>query len=152
MKPCLRSLGLRVAVVFATTAALFGVSTQAAVPPLPISLLASFDEALTIVGQAAEQRIAALEQQPVAPARLPTLADLLARFEREVNAASDAAHDAVTAALTVDLPSHRRATVLSLIDRQLSDARGALACTSDPELRAEYEQTCAWLREIRFLI
>lgn len=155
MKPRVRSLGLRAATLFAIATALFGVSAASAAPPLPISLLASFDEALALVSEAAEQRIADLEQQqqqPADPARAPTVADLLASFEREVEAASGAAHDALTVALLADRSSHQRAAVLSIIDRQLSETRGALACTIDPEVRAEYEQTCAWLREIRFLI
>ena len=152
MKPRLRSLGLRAAVLSAITAALFGLSTAAPAAPLPISLLASFDEALALVSEAAEQRVAELEQRPVEPAPSSTVADLLARFEREVGAACDAAHDAMVAALAVDRSSSHRAVVLSLIDRQLAEARGAVAGTTDPEVRAEYEQTCAWLREIRFLI
>jgi hypothetical protein len=178
MKPRLRRLGLRAAVLSAISAALFGVSTASAAAPLPLSLLASFDEAIALVSDAAEQRVAELEQRPVEPARSPTVADLLARFERQVGAACDAAHDAVVAALAADRrspiaeggdpdgfaggagvrarginrSSNQRATVLSLIDRQLIEARGALAGTTDPDVRAEYEQTCAWLREIRFLI
>jgi len=155
MKSRLRSLGLRVAALFAITTAmfgLFGMSTAAPVAPLPISLLASFGEAFARASEALEQRIAALEQQPADRARSPTVASLLARLERQVGAAAAAAHEAFTGALAIDLGSNQRATVRSLIDGQLSEARGALACTSDPEVRAEYELTCAWLREIRSLI
>jgi hypothetical protein len=152
MKPRLRSLGLRVAALFAVTAALFGVSTAAPVAPRPISLLGSFDEAFARAREAVEQRIAALEQPPADRARSPTVASLLARFERQVGATSGAAHEAFTGALAIDLSANQRAAVLSLIGAQLSEARGALACTTDPEVHAEYELTCAWLREIRSLI
>lgn len=81
----------RAAFVFAVVAALFGVQLASPpVPPLPIALLASFDEALALVSDAAEQRIAELEQRSDAPRRSPCVADLLARIDRDVTAACDA--------------------------------------------------------------
>src|SRR5438445_10278768 len=77
---------LRAGVVIAVVAALFGAAGQKP-EPLPIALVASFDEAISLATAAAEAHIARLERQPVPPER--DLDTLLARFEANV-AAQDA--------------------------------------------------------------
>ena len=144
---------LRAAFVFAVVAALFGARSASPVSPLPIALLASFDEAFALVSDAAEQRIAELEQRPEAPRRSPCVADLLARIDRDVTAACDEARAALDRAIeTVELSPARRAAVLASIDRQLAEARRARAGTTDPAVRLEYHVTCRHLRAIRALV
>lgn len=149
----LSSRRLRAAFVFAIVAALFGVQLASPVPPLPIALLASFDEALALVSDAAEQRIAELEQRSDAPRRSPRVADLLARIDRDVTAACDDARAALDRAIeTVELSPARRAAVLASIDRQLVEAHRARTGTTDPAVRLEYDMTCRHLRALRALV
>ena len=125
------------------------------VPPLPIALLASFDEAFALVSDAAEQRIAELEQRSELPRRSPSpcVAALLTRIERDVTAACADARVALCRAFeTVALSPARRASVLASIDRQLAEAHRARAGTSDPAVRLEYSLTCTHLRAIRALV
>lgn len=153
MKVPLSGRRLRAAVVFAVAAAVFGARAVAPVPPLPIALLASFDEAIALVHDAAEQRIAALEQRTEPLRRSPCVAELLARIERDVTAASADARAALAHAFEAgELPPVRRAAVLASIDRQLAEAHRACARTSDPAVRLEYSATCTHLRAIRALV
>jgi hypothetical protein len=140
---------LRVAFVFAVVVGLLG--SRAAVPePLPIALLAAFDEAFALASDAAEQRIAALELRPEAPRRSPCVAELLARVDRDVTAACEDARQAVERAIaTVRLSPERRAAVLASIERQLAEAHRARYRTTDPEVRREYSETASRLRAIR---
>ena len=144
MKPHKRSLGLRAAVLFAMIAALFGVRA-ATVSPLP-ALFASFDKAVSAV----EDQIRALEQPP-ARASQPPLAELLARLDGEITVACDAATEELDRVLESRpaLPPLQRAVVRACIDRHLWDARHALARTTDPEIRAEYDALCERLHEVR---
>jgi hypothetical protein len=160
LPPPRRRLGA--AFVFAVVAAVFGarpaspvspVSMAPPVSPLPIALLASFDEALALVSDAAEQRIAELERRAEAPRRSPCVADLLVRVDRDVTAACDDAREALDRALaTVELSPARRAAVLASIDRQLAEAHLARAGTTDPDVRLEYDVTCCHLRAIRAVV
>jgi len=126
--------------------------SSAAVSPLPIALLASFDEAIALVHEAAEQRIVELEQRP-APARASRVAGLFARFERDVTAAGEDARAALARAIvTVELSPARRAAVLASIDHQLAEARRARWAASDPAVRAEYVVTCRQLRALRAVV
>jgi hypothetical protein len=153
MKVPLSSRRLRGAVVLAVVAALFGARAASPVPPLPIALLASFDEALALVSDAAEQRIAELEQRSQAPRRSPCVADLLARLDRNVTAACADARAALARAFeTGELSPTRRAAVLASIDRQLAEAHRARGGTADPAVRVEYDVTCTHLRAIRALV
>ena len=150
---------LRAAFVFAVVAGVFGIRVAAPVSPLPIALLASFDEALALVSHAAEQRIVELEQRAELAHRAelrrrsPCVADLLARVSHEVAVACDDARAALDRALaTVELSPARRAAVLASIDRQLIEAHRARAGTADPEVRLEYDTTCIHLRALRALV
>ena len=144
---------LGAAFAFAAIAVLFGTQAVSSVPPLPIALLASFDEALALVSDAAEQRIAELERRPEAPRRSPCVADLLARFDRDVTVACDDARAALARAIeTVELSPARRAAVLASIDRQLAEAHRERARATDPAVRVEYIVTCTHLRAIRALV
>jgi hypothetical protein len=147
---------LRAAFVFAVIAAVFGAraaSPASPVSPLPIALLASFDEALALVSDAAEQRIAELEQRAGTPRRSPCVADLLVRVDRNVTAACDEARAALDRALaTIELSPARRTAVLASIDHQLAEAHRARAGTTDPDVRLEYDVTCCHLRAIRALV
>jgi hypothetical protein len=143
----------RGAVVLAVVAALFGARAASPVAPLPIALLASFDEALALVSDAAEQRIAELEQRSEAPRRSPCVADLLARIDRHVTAACADARAALARAFEAgELSPARRAAVLASIDRQLAQAHLARAHTNDPAVRLEYAVTCRQLRAIRAVV
>jgi len=149
----LRSSGLRTAVIFALIAALSGVAAAAPSPSLPIALLASFDEALALVSDAAEQQLAVLEQRVEPPRRAWPVGELLARLDREVWTACDAARAALGEALaTVELSPQRRVAVLASIDRHLGDARRARMAAVEPSVRFEYIVTCLHLRAIRAMI
>jgi hypothetical protein len=150
---------LRAAFVFAVVAAVFGArsassaSPASSVSPLPIALLASFDEALALVSDAAEQRIAELEQRAGTPRRSPCVADLLVRVDRNVTAACDEARAALDRArATIELSPARRAAVFASIDHQLAEAQRARAGTTDPDVRLEYDVTCCHLRAIRAMV
>jgi predicted transcriptional regulator len=146
---------LRAASVFAVVAMVFGAGmvSQASPLPLPIALLASFDEALALVSDAAEQRIAVLEQRVDARPRSPCVADLLADVARDVSAACEDARAALDRAIaTVSLSPARRTAVLAAIDRQLAEAHRGRATTTDPVVRLEYIVTCLQLRALRDLV
>jgi len=144
---------LRAAFVFAVVAGLFGAGAAGPVEPLPIALLASFDEAFALVSDAAEQRIAALEQRAEAAQPTPCVGDLLARIDRKVTAECDDARATLDRAIaTIELSPARRTAVLASIDRQLAEAHRARYGTTDPEVRLEYQATATYLRAIRSLI
>jgi hypothetical protein len=143
----------RAAFVFAVVAGLFGAAAASPVQPLPIALLASFDEAFALVSDAAEQQIAALERRAEAPPRPPCLDNVFARIDRQVTAACDDTRAQLVRAIrTVELSPTRRDAVLASIDRQLAEAHRARYRTTDPEVRLEYRLTASYLRAIRKLV
>jgi hypothetical protein len=148
-----RVLGLRIASLCALLSIAFVARPAAAQPDLP-ALLDSFDQAFSLVYDAAERQVAALEAaRPSAPL-LPdvvTLLDLLAGdVERACSAASTALD--VELALAGTLSLERRYATLSCLERHLREARRDAARTTDPAVRTEYEQTCERLRDVRRLI
>ena len=136
------------AVLFALVAALFGVRTFS-LPPLPLSLIASFDKAVAGV----EQQIRELERAPASATR-PQVAELLARLDGEITVACDAATEALDAVLAAppSISAIHRAVVLACIDRHLWETDRDLADTIDPDVRVEYQATRERLVEIRALI
>jgi len=153
MTSSLRALGLR----FAVLCALFGTvaSAHAAVAPpsLPLALLDSFDQAFALVYEAAERKVAALEAAAPPPPRRDAFT-MLGELAADVAVMCDTAAAAleVEIATAGSLSPTRRAAVLGCIERHLRDARRAVAQARDPEVRAEYEATCARLRDVRQLI
>jgi hypothetical protein len=142
---------LRAAFAFLVVAA---VAVQAAPSPqLPIALLASFEEALAIVHDAAEQRIAELELRCTTPQRGAPVTELLTRLERSVAAECEDARAALDRAIaTIELSPARRTAVLASIDHQLAEARRGRASTRDPAVRLEYIVTGMQLRKLRDLV
>ena len=145
MKPRLRSHGLRVSILFALVAALFGFRAATPVTPLPGALLASFEKAVAAV----EDQIRALEQAP--PRSTHDVIALLAHLDGEITVACDAATEALDRVLETapPLPPFQRAVVRACIDRHLWDARRELARTTDPQVRAEYDALCERLHQVR---
>ena len=151
-----RVLGLRVALVCAlfTTIVALHVTVGLAKPSLPLALLDSFDQAFSLVYDAAERKVAKLEAAgPTAPARRDVFA-LLDEVADHIAAMCDAACAAldVELAMASSLPPERRHATLGCIEHHLGEARRAIRQTSDPEVRQEYETTCDRLRDVRRMI
>jgi hypothetical protein len=131
-------------------------------PPSPLTLLDSFDQALSLVTAAAEQRVAEIERRSEhpAPPRV-SFAALVDRAERRLAVAEDAAGLALDRALATvsELTLTRRSAVLACIDHHVAQANGALARVldgGDDELTrleaAEYRMTLQRLRAVRTLV
>jgi hypothetical protein len=153
MLPLLSLVRLRIAFLVAVVVALLG--ARIATVPLPIALLDSFDEAIALVSSAAEQRIAALEQQLPASRSSPSVAEALAELDREVATACQDARAALAAAiarLPRPLAPPQRATVLASIDRELAEVHRATVAARDPAVRLEHDATYRQLQLIRDLV
>jgi len=149
MTSWLRMLGLRIALLCVLLPAF--AARGAPGPGLPLRLLEAFDQAFSLVYDAAERRVARLEAAPLPAAPRADVFALLAAAEREVDAACDAAAIRLDVELAVagSLSPARRSAVLGCIEQQLHDARASLARATDPALRAEYAATCDRLRSVR---
>ena len=153
MTSWLRVLGLRVALLCALVTTVLVSPAAAGKPSLPFALLDSFDRAFSLVYDAAERKVAALEATTPVPPRRDVLA-LLRELERHVTAACDAATARLDIELAVAgaLSPERRNSVLGCIERHLGEARNARRRTTDPDVRAEYDATCERLRDVRRMI
>ena len=154
MTSWLRVLGVRVASLCALASIVLVAPHASARPDLPLALLDSFDQAFSLVYDAAERRVAELEAtRPPSPLR-PDLSALLDQFAGQVAIACDAAATALDVELAISgsLSTERRHAALGCLERHLRDARRAAAGTADPAVRAEYELTCERLRDVRRLI
>jgi hypothetical protein len=151
MPPWLRVLGLRVALLSGLVATVFATHAAAGKPELPYALLESFDQAFSLVYDAAERQVAELEAAapPARPAH--DVFALLRHFEGRLAAVLDAttARLDVELVLAGSLPLERRIAARSCIDHHLDEARAALECTTDPAVRDEYWTTCERLCEVR---
>jgi hypothetical protein len=154
MTSWMRVLGLRVASLCAlVTIGLVPHQAGAAAtgqPDLP-ALLESFDRAFSLVYDAAERRVAALEAARPAAPQVPDVCALLDHLAACVAQACDASAVAldVELALAGSLSLERRCAALGCLERHLREARRDAARTADPAVRAEYEATCERLREVR---
>jgi hypothetical protein len=147
-----RAHGLRAASLCALLSIAFVTRPAAAGPDLP-TLLDSFDRAFSLVYDAAERQVAALEAARPAPPRC----DVLALLDELTGCVARACDDAATAldvelAVAGALSPERRCATLGCIERHLGEARRAAARASDPAVRAEYEATCERLRDVRQMI
>jgi len=149
----LRMLGLRVALLCALFATIVALHLTVAKPSLPLALLDSFDQAFSLVYDAAERKVAQLEAAPAAAQRRDVFA-LLSELGDHIAAMCDAATAALDVELAVasSLPLERRTATLGCIEHHLGEARRALRATADPEVRHEYETTCDRLRDVRRMI
>lgn len=149
----LRVLGLRVAVVCALLVTMVALRMAIARPDLPLTLLDSFDQAFSLVYDAAERKVAELEAASPASQRRDVFA-LLSEVGDHIAAMCDAATAALDVELAVaaSLPPDRRTATLGCIEHHLGEARSAASNTRDPEVRAEYEATCDRLRDVRRMI
>jgi hypothetical protein len=149
----LRVLGLRIAIVCALLVTMASLHVAIARPNLPLALLESFDQAFSLVYDAAERKVAALEAAAPAAPRRDVFA-LLSQVGDHIAAMCDAATAALDVELTIagSLPPARRTATLGCIEHHLGEARRAARDSRDPEVRAEYETTCDRLRDVRRMI
>jgi hypothetical protein len=141
MKP--RALAALVALVTAIS----GSHAASATPVSLDALLQSFDQALAIVSEAAEQRIAEIEQRR--PAQPPRLAELEAQIDVACDIASDVLDYTIS---TTELTGFQRSVVRACVDRHVWDARRDLEAETDPRVRTEYLVTYERLQEVRRMI
>jgi hypothetical protein len=147
----LRVLGLRVASLCALVSIALVPHHAAAKPDLPLALLDSFDRAFSLVYDAAERRVAALEAaRPPVPQHpdVFTILDQLAGHVAQACSAASTALD-VELALAGSLSPERRCATLGCLEHHLGEARRDAARAADPAVRAEYEATCERLRDVR---
>ena len=150
----LRVLGLRVALACALFTTIVALHLTVAKPSLPFALLDSFDQAFSLVYDAAERKVAKLEAAgPTAPARRDVFA-LLDEVADHIAAMCDAACAALDVELAVagSLPPERRNATLGCIEHHLGEARRDAMRADDPAVRSEYETTCDRLRDVRRMI
>ncbi|HEX7837709.1 MAG TPA: hypothetical protein VF469_09615 [Kofleriaceae bacterium] len=157
MPPWLRVIGVRLALLAllpGLLATVFATHGAAGKPDLPYALLESFDQAFSLVYDAAERRVAELEATPPAPRPPRDVFALLRVLEGQLAVALDttAAHLDVELALAGSLPPERRIAARACIDRHLDETRAALEHTTDPQVRDEYWTTCEQLCEVRRLV
>ncbi len=154
MPPWLRVLGVRVALLSGLVATVFTTHGSAGKPDLPYALLQSFDQAFSLVYDAAERRVAELEATPPAARPPRDVFALLRVLEGQLAVVLDAtaAHLDVELALADALPPERRIAARACINRHLDETRAALERTTDPQVRDEYWTTCEQLCEVRRLV
>jgi hypothetical protein len=152
MPPWLRLLGLRVALLSGLIVTASTTAHAAAPPDLP-TLIDSLDRAFSLVYDAAERKVAALEVARPAPPLLD-VSTLLDDFAGCVAQACDASAIALDVELAVagSLSPERRYAALGCLERHLREARRAASRATDPVVRAEYEVTCERLRDVRRLL
>jgi len=150
----LRMLGLRAALLCALFATIVALHLTVAKPNLPLALLDSFDQAFSLVYEAAERKVAQPEAAAPAAAQRRDVFALLSELGDHIAAMCDAATAALDVELAVasSLPLERRTATLGCIEHHLGEARRALRATADPEVRHEYETTCDRLRDVRRMI
>jgi hypothetical protein len=150
----LRVLGLHVVLLCLLVATVLSTHIAAAKPDLPLALLDSFDQVFSLVYDAAERKVTALEAADPSAAPHPDVFTLLREFEGRVAMACDAASTRLDVELAVagSLSPARRAAVLGCIEHHLDEARRAAGHATHPDERAEYEATCERLREVRHLV
>jgi hypothetical protein len=150
----LRVLGLRIAIVCALVSTIVALHIAVAKPSLPLALLDSFDQAFSLVYDAAERKVAELESaKPGAPPRRDVFA-ILGELGDHIAAMCDAAAAALDVELAVadSLSPERRSATLGCIEHHLGEARRDAMRTTDPAVRVEYEATCQHLRNVRRMI
>lgn len=125
--------GFRAVLIAAGIAGLFGRAVAAPAPdPLPIALVASFDEALALVTAAAEQQIVAIEQRS-SDAEVGALTAYFDGLDAEISVACDAATIALDTAISRlgVLSPIQRATLACCVLRHLVDTRRDLRIAID---------------------
>jgi len=138
------------ALLLTVLAACSGHRAASATPVSLDALLQSFDQALAIVSEAAEQRIAEIEQRrPTQSPRLPRIADLEAQIDVACDIASDVLDYTIS---TTELSGFQRSVVRACVDRHVWQARRDLEAETDPRVRTEYLVTYERLQEIRGMI
>jgi len=150
----LRVLGLRVAVVCALFTTIVALHLTVAKPSLPLSLLDSFDQAFSLVYDAAERKVAELEAAAPPASQRRDVFTLLSELGDHIAAMCDAATAALDVELAVasSLPLERRNAALGCVEHHLGEARRDVQRTTDPVVRQEYETTCERLRDVRRMI
>jgi hypothetical protein len=150
----LRVIGLRVSLLCALVSMALVAHVVIPKPDLPLALLDSFDEAFAMVYDAAERKVAALEQAGAKPPPRQDVFALLDQIADQIAAACDAATTALDVELTLagSLTPERRIATLGCIEHHLGEARRDGDRARDPEVRAEYAATCDRLRDVRRMI
>jgi hypothetical protein len=144
MKP--RALAALVALVTLIT----GHHAASAAPVSLDALVKSFDQALAIVSEAAEKRIAEIEQRrPDPTSRVPRFAELEAQIDVACDIASDVLDYTIS---TTELSGFQRSVVRACVDRHVWEARRDLEAETDPRVRTEYLVTYERLQEVRRLV